>query len=128
MSADAEFNPYRAPSAPASAPVERGRAQSRLGIASFVIGVVALLLLIAGPALAFFRAAQNAPQSDPIFRLVEILIVAGAVLALLGFGLGVACLLQRRRRRAWGVAGVILNVAPLFLIVAMFAAINSWRL
>lgn len=79
------------------------RRRSGLGIASFVLSIVAV-----GTILAVFLAISGRPASDPLayelFGLSLILPVVGTVF-------GIVSLCQRRRHRGLAVAGLTINAA-----------------
>ena len=111
--------------------------QSRLGLASFAIGIIALVIEIAGMAGAAMGATTTAtPSPSPTSSNVQLSVsvsksapgaatmvagfalIGGALLCLIGAGLGVASLYQKRRR-IFGVIGLVINGGILLLFVVL---------
>ena len=117
--------------------VGRGTGHSRLGISSFVLGVlavVALILLVVVTPFLFSSALEGVdPQSlDPqdlngdspvvvIAGLVGLGFLVSILLNLVGLGLGIAGLVQRRRRRLFAAIGTALNGLVVLGVIALFA-------
>ena len=114
----------------------RENAHSRMGIASFVIAILATVVLVAlfvvGGVVAA-SAFQNVDpqalgpesvQSSPAFAelaLIGIGVLGCLVLHVVGLGLGIAGLIQRLRKRLFSVLGTALNGLVIFVFVALFA-------
>jgi hypothetical protein len=116
---------------------ERENRHSRMGIASFVISilstvlVVTLFIIAAVIGASAFGNVQDPQSIDPQSlqdspALVGLAAVGLGMLAsiafyLLGLGLGVAGIIQRRRKRFFAVLGAIFNGIVLLLIVGLVA-------
>lgn len=114
----------------------REDAHSRMGIASFVIGILATVVLVAlfvvGGVVAA-SAFQNVDpqaldpesvQSSPAFAalaLIGIGVFGCLVLYVVGLGLGIAGLIQSLRKRLFAVLGTALNGFVILVFVALFA-------
>ena len=113
--------------------------QSRMGIASFIIAVLATILFVVLLLVIFSAAGQLLGDMDPqnvtpqdLQRNLEespgttgVLGIAGfglaatPVLYLLGAALGIAGLVQKRRRRLFAVLGTVSNVLIFFGLLAL---------
>lgn len=112
-------NPQYPYTTPRAGTVERqpmsgiGRRQSGLGIASFVLAIVAgvtalALVVIAGVMEASSPGGMDEESPQAIIVGLGIFGVLG--LSMLGVGLGVGGLVQADRSRAFGAIGLILNI------------------
>ncbi|CAA9460432.1 MAG: hypothetical protein AVDCRST_MAG25-773 [uncultured Rubrobacteraceae bacterium] len=124
----------------------RENRHSRMGIASFVISilvVVAILALVVGAPLVLSSTdaldAQSFDPADPqsidlsnpaiiALQVIGLGFILGVLLSFVGFGLGVAGLIQRRRKRLFAIVGAVLNglvilgVAVLILLAVAVGA------
>ncbi len=116
---------------------QRENKHSRMGIASFVISILATVLVVALFIIAAeigttaFGNVQDPQSIDPQSlqdspALVGLAAVGLGMLAsiafyLLGLGLGVAGIIQRRRKRLFAVLGAVFNGIVLLLIVGLVA-------
>ena len=97
---------------------------SRLGIASFVIAVLSILGIILFFAIGFSVASSAVgpdPQSfDPnsigpdsplatTFFFLSLLFLASVLITIVGLGLGIAGLIQRRRKKLFAILGTVAN-------------------
>ncbi len=107
--------------------VGRENRHSRMGIASFVISilvVVAILALVVGGPLLISSSEGFDPQSfdpadpqsvdlsDPAIIALQVVglgFIVGVLLSFVGLGLGLAGVIQRRRKRLFAVIGAVLN-------------------
>ncbi len=107
--------------------VGRENRHSRMGIASFVISilvVVAILALVVGGPLLISSSEGFDPQSfdpadpqsvdlsDPAVIALQVVglgFIVGVLLSFVGLGLGLAGVIQRRRKRLFAVIGAVLN-------------------
>jgi len=104
------------------APSSRDLAQSRLGIASFLIALVSLGMFpfgIVGLGLSFVGADLGSLRSTAWFGMV----IAVGVVAL---GLGIASNRQRERKLKWGVIGVVLSLCALVPSIVLVAGVLAW--
>ncbi|QIN79440.1 hypothetical protein GBA65_13995 [Rubrobacter marinus] len=106
-----------------------------MGIASFVLGVVAvvaiILLVVLAPILFSSALGDVNPQDlnpQEINQDSPVVVVAGLIglgflvsvlLTLLGLGLGIAGLVQRRRRKLFAAIGTALNGLVVLGVVAL---------
>ena len=97
---------------------------SRMGIASLVIAILAIIAIVLFFVISVSVASSavgNDPQSfDPTsidqnsplastFALLGLGLIGSVLLTVVGFGLGVAGLIQRRRKRLFAILGTIFN-------------------
>lgn len=114
----------------------RENAHSRMGVASFVIAILATVLLVAlfvAGGLVAASAFENVDpqtldpesvQSSPAFAglaLIGIGVFGCLVLYIVGLGLGVAGLIQRTRKRLFSALGTALNGLVLTAMFVLFA-------
>lgn len=114
----------------------RESAHSRMGIASFVIAVLATVVLVAlfvGGGVVAASAFENVDpqtldpetvQNSPAFAglaLIGIGVFGCLVLYVVGLGLGIAGLIQRTRKRLFPALGTALNGLVLTAVVVLFA-------
>jgi hypothetical protein len=119
--------------------VSERRGQSRMGIASFVLAVLAILCIVVAVVLivAFGgqitgtdptsltpqemqRNMERSPSATVALGVAGFGVAFGALLFLIGLVLGVAGLIQRRRKKLFAGLGTALNGLPLLLIVGLF--------
>lgn len=104
--------------------VGRENGHSRMGIASFVIAILAILGIILFFVIGFSVASSAIgpdPQSfDPTsigpdsplattFFFLSLLFLVSVLITVVGLGLGIAGLIQRRRRKLFAALGTALN-------------------
>ena len=105
--------------------------QSKIGIASFVIGIVALLIMCISLVLAIIYAIPIASQttsitssqielSSPIVKTLGILMLISPLLSLVGAVLGIVALVQKNHRKTFGVIGLVLNLLIILVFCIMF--------
>ena len=116
------------------------RGQSRMGIASFVLGVLATLLIVVGIVivLAFTgdvvgtnpqnltpedlqRNLENRPGATAALGIAGFGFFLSPLLHLIGLALGIAGLIQRRRKKLFSWLGTALNGIALLLISGLLA-------
>ena len=115
----------------------RENRHSRMGIASFVISilvVVAILALVVGAPLVLSSTdaldAQSFDPADPqsidlsnpaiiALQVIGLGFILGVLLSFVGFGLGVAGLIQRRRKRLFAIVGAVLNGLVILGVVVL---------
>lgn len=117
---------------------------SRMGITSFILFIIGLLLLVGliilsavvfAPLLESidpqalqdpesFQNPEDAPpelqQAATAILLLTIGFLGLPVLNLVGLGLGIAGLIQKRRKRLFAVLGTVLNGLVILAIVGLF--------
>lgn len=116
--------------------VTREGGHSRMGIASFVLAILATVVLgalfVAGTAVASSAFQNVDPQSldpetvrnSPAFAglaLIGIGVFGCLLLYVVGLGLGIAGLIQRTRRRLFSILGAGLNGLVLLAFFALLA-------
>lgn len=114
----------------------RENAHSRMGVASFVIAILATVVLVALFVVGGFVAASAFENVDPQtldpetvrdspafagLALIGIGVFGCLILYVVGLGLGVAGLMQRTRKRLFSALGTALNGLVLAAVVALFA-------
>jgi len=115
---------YNSSSAPDVFVSPDSRKHSRIGIASFVIGLLAVLMICLAILLAFgygFSMAIQNPnfqvdQKSPIIMALGLLICISPVLSLVGIGVGIGAVVQNNDKKLFGILGLVLNL----LIVTVF--------
>jgi hypothetical protein len=91
---------------------KRDEPHSGLGIASLVLAafaVVGLLILIGIAGVMAADAGGELDEDSPELAVLGVLVLGACALTLLGLGLGIGALLQKDRRKTFGIAGVIAN-------------------
>lgn len=125
--------------APAGGVPERENKHSRMGIASFVIAIVSVVAIVVLFIVAGFLTAQlsqgvdfqNATpqelqqdlQNSPGFvglALAGVGIFASLLVSLVGFVLGVAGMVQGRRKRLFAILGSVFNGLVLLAFILLF--------
>ena len=117
-----EIHPYSPPN-PAQAPAPRTR-HSGMGIASFVIGLlasVATLAVFAYAGYAQVTTPGGISETSPVAMLIGLVILGCGGLLFLGLILGIAALFQSDRRRVFGVLGLLVNGVVLGGAAALIA-------
>lgn len=124
----------------------RENRHSRMGIASFVLAilvVVATLALVVGAPLLLSSTDALDPQSfDPAnpqsidlsnpaiiaLQVIGLAFIVSVLLSFVGFGLGIAGLIQRRRKRIFAVIGAVLNglvIAGVVVLILLAVAVGG---
>ncbi|HUY91489.1 MAG TPA: hypothetical protein VMV10_22305 [Pirellulales bacterium] len=101
-------DPFQAPSEPFEASPHEELKHSGLGIASCVVGLMAGLFELALVAIAAVTAVSTPDRMDedsPVVILLGMGVFAGLAIAMLGVGLGIGGLVQRRKK-LFAVLGV----------------------
>lgn len=91
---------------------DESQRHSGLGIASFVIAILAGLTEIGIIVAASMMAADNRGELDeqsPQLMAMAVGFCGGVIIALVGIGLGIAGLVQSDRRKLFAILGLILN-------------------
>ncbi len=98
------------------------RKHSGIGIASFVMGLIDLVLFFVMVLMAVGVAASAGGQVDehaPATIMLGLFVIFIGLVCLIGTGLGVGSVLQKQRRRVFGIIGLCLNGGVLLLILLM---------
>ena len=104
------------------------RKYSRLGLASYVLVIVTALIIIGD--LALFLRFSNTLVTE-YFKGIDLaatMLAAGVALA--GIILGFTAVVQRQKKRLFGIIGLIFNSLFLLTIFTLYAsnAVAFWRL
>ncbi len=92
---------------------------SGLGIASFTMSVILCVLwffVLAGGAAAYDAASDGTGEGSLALGLLGLLMIALALLNMLGAALGIAGLAQRNRKKILAMVGLVLNLGGLLLV------------
>jgi small-conductance mechanosensitive channel len=100
---------------------------SRLGIASFVIGLVSLIIFCLAVVLAFgygVSIASSTPsvqslESSPTILVFGLMMLVSPFLGLVGAVLGFVAVFQKDKKKLFGILGIVVNL----LIVLAFCAL-----
>lgn len=95
---------------------------SGLGIASFCIGLVSVLLVLSAFAMIILMVIQGGGQVDPRSPKAMSMglgICSGGFIALIGLAFGIAGFFARDRKRAFTIAGLVINGGLLLGVVAL---------
>lgn len=98
------------------------RKHSGLGIASFVMSMIAALIMFVLVVIAGVMTAKAGGQMDeesPEAIVVGCSILAGCLLYLVGIGLAIGGLCQRNRHKVFPVIGLVLNIVFLLGIAGL---------
>jgi hypothetical protein len=101
----------------AAAAEEPVRRHSGLGIASFVVSIIAALIVFVLVVMAGVMTVRSGGQMDeesPEAVVIGCSIFAGCMLYFIGIGLAIGGLFQRNRYKVFPVLGLVLNI--LFLL------------
>lgn len=91
---------------------------SRLGIASFIISIVAALI-ICGDIVLVFGISGGLSVSQSYAGVDSALTCASALVALVGLGLGIAAVAQRNAKKVFGILGLVFNALIVLGICAL---------
>jgi hypothetical protein len=119
------------PPPPPPFPAPEGQKQSKIGIASFVIALVALLLFCVGFILSFgygFTLAMNNPnfsassidRNSPMVVIATGLFFCSPVIGLIGSGLGIASIIQKTDKKTFGIIGLVINSLIILSLCVLF--------
>lgn len=113
----------------------RENAHSRMGVASFIIAIVATVVVVAlfvVGGIVSASAFQNVDpqdldpesvQNSPAFAglaLIGIGVFGCLILYFIGLGLGIGGLIQSTRKRLFSILGTVFNGLVLFVLLALF--------
>lgn len=105
--------------------------QSKLGIAAFVLALLALLMFCIGFIISVgygFSLAANNPyynpsmidQSSPAILIASGLFCCSPILSLVGVGLGIASVVQKTDKKTLGIVGLVINALIVLSICVLF--------
>ncbi len=92
---------------------EREDKHSRMGIASLVLAIlvgVLVFLIIAGAGVLEASTPGGMDEDTPLVVLIGFAVIGCLLANLVGLGLGIAGLIQRRRKKLYAIPGAILTV------------------
>lgn len=97
-------------------------AHSGVGIASFVISLIAALCLFAVVVIAGIlqtSMSEGAREEAGVYLVVGLLVMLFLLLSLVALCLGIAGLLQRRRNRVFAVLGTVFSAGAILGTVGL---------
>lgn len=109
--------------------------QSKSGIASFAVAVGFPLLLLVFFALLFgsqilkehgYLSFENETGDEVLLILAMLGAVGGPVVHLAGFGLGMAGVFRKQRKRFLAICGLAINGVMLILIATVWVLFFTW--
>jgi hypothetical protein len=103
-------------------PPETSRKHSGLGMASFVISIIAALItfvLVVMAGVMTARAGGQMDEQSPQAVVVGCSILAAGFLYLIGIGLAIGALFQRNRHKVFPILGLVLNIVFLLGIAGL---------
>jgi hypothetical protein len=100
---------------------------SRIGIASFVIGIVSMLIFCLAILLAFgygitiasLNPSIQSLQSSPTILVLGLVLFLSPILGLVGVVLGFVAVFQKNNKKLFAVLGLVFN----FLIILVFCVL-----
>ncbi|MGA2504591.1 MAG: hypothetical protein ABSG01_10925 [Anaerolineales bacterium] len=112
---------------PAAATPSDSQKHSRIGIASFVIGLVSMFIFCLAIVLAFgyglsitaTNPSFQVEQSNPTVLGLGLLLFSSPILSLVGAVLGFVAVFQKDKKKLFSVLGIVLNL----LIMLTFCAL-----
>jgi hypothetical protein len=107
---------------PPSPPPPELRKQSPLGTASFIMAIVAAVIICGDIALAF-GISGGLSVSEGYTWIDTALTCVSSVVALTGLGLGIAAVAQKNTKKVFGILGIIFN-ALIVLGICSLIGIN----
>lgn len=96
---------------------------SGLGITSFVLAIINLLIFIAALVIGGIISTQNLSSFDetsPLAVVLGAIIILSFVLSLLGLGLGIAGVCSRNKKKIFAILGVIFNLVFIITVTVLF--------
>lgn len=90
---------------------------SSLGIASFIIGIITGIMEFVCIIASAMLVTTN-PESAAMV-VVGLLLLAGIIFALVGIGLGIGGLVQKKRKKVFSIIGLILNAFTFIAVVGL---------
>ncbi|MFC5653807.1 hypothetical protein ACFPYJ_32790 [Paenibacillus solisilvae] len=134
------FNPQPSGYPPFSPYVEEQRVtQSKLGIASFIIGLISIILFVIGIIIvSTFIMDQNFSNSNSLQREIQdsiekndfstyvplvlgaLMMIASAGISIIGLILGIVGVCSRNKRKVFSILGIVLNVLLPVGVIGLF--------
>ncbi len=110
-------------------PAPELRKHSLLGIASFILSLVALLLVCVFFIFAYYLGSNANMASIQGMSVIGWVFICGiGISTLAGIGLGIAAVVQKAQSKVFGILGIIFNALILlgfcvFIVFAMYLAV-----
>ena len=107
---------------PLERPAPPAPRHSGLGIASFVVGILAglaLFIALGVVAVMYNQSPERMDEKSPTAILAGLLIIGLCLVHLLGVGLGIGGLVQKDRRKVFSALGVAVNGVALLGTIAL---------
>lgn len=122
---DSSFPPPIVPPPPPEMP-----SHSKLGIISFVLSVISVVLVCLFLVFAYMLGNNNLPTNNGTTAVGWVFFCLIGLSTLTGIGLGIAALTQKVQNKIFGILGLVFNALILigfciFIIFAMFLAAGS---
>ena len=93
---------------------------SRLGVASFVISLVTFVVEVIVIVLAgVLEIEGQMSETSSAVVIVGMLIMLGMFANLVGVGLGIAAVVQKKAKKLFGILGLIFNSCLILLILGL---------
>ena len=119
-------------------PVVEGQKQSKIGIASFVVSLIALLIFCAGFIVSFgygFSVAMKNPLNPQVDQSSSIVLITGAVLclslvaAVAGLILGIVSVVQKTEKKTFGIIGLVIGalITTVYCLLFVFGIVLQLR-
>jgi hypothetical protein len=115
---------------PLEKPVAPALKHSGLGIASFIIAIIAGVTLFFSFAVAGFLQVSRPGGLDEksgLAMLVGLFIIAVCMVHLVGLGLGIAGVFQAGRRKVFSVLGLVLNAGAILGTIGLIVVGNMMK-
>ena len=123
------------PIIPAPIPLSEMQKQSKIGIASFVIGIVSMLIFCLAIVLAFgygitiggTNPSIQSLQSSPTILALGLLLFLSPILGLVGVVLGFVAVFQKNHKRLLAVLGLVFNLLIIlaFCVLLVFGLVGQ---
>ena len=110
-----DFEEYSGERAEALRPLKKKRSK-KMGVTAFVLTFSALLLLAAMGVYGFLRYRNGALAGTDI-SIFSVIITVGAILAGVGFVLGIVTLFLKKQRKGFAISAVLIALAVLLICV-----------
>jgi hypothetical protein len=104
------------------------RKYSRLGMASYILAIIAALIIIGD--ITLFLRYSNTLVTEYFKGIDPVSTWLAAGISVAGIVLGSIAVVQKEKKRLFGIIGLIFNSLFLFTIFSLYAfnAITFWRL
>lgn len=95
---------------------------SRMGIASLVLAIlvgVLVFLIIGGAGVLEASTPGGMDEDSPLVVLIGFAVIGCLLANLVGLGLGIAGMIQRRRKKLFAILGAIFNGLVVLVVLAV---------